>query len=74
VVSRPLISAPSLIGSRNLAKSLVFCLYLGEVFCKDYSYRTERSYTDWVRRFILFHIKKHPPKLGEPEIEAFLTH
>lgn len=27
---------------------------------KHYSYRTEQSYVDWVRRFILFHGKRHP--------------
>jgi integron integrase len=41
---------------------------------KHYSYRTEETYTDWVRRFILFHEKKHPDTMGAPEIRAFLTH
>jgi len=35
---------------------------------------TERSYVHWVRRFILFHGKKHPKTMGKEEIEAFLTH
>jgi len=39
-----------------------------------YSIRTERSYVDWIRRFILFHQKRHPREMGGPEIEAFLTH
>ena len=29
---------------------------------------------DWIRRFILFHGKRHPRQMGIPEIEAFLTH
>ncbi len=41
---------------------------------KHYAYRTEASYVDWIRRFILFHDKRHPQDMGEPEVEAFLTH
>ncbi len=41
---------------------------------KHYSYRTEESYLDWVRRFILFHNKRHPNDMGAPEIQAFLTY
>ena len=35
---------------------------------------TERAYVDWVRRFILFHGKRHPQEMGAREVEAFLTH
>lgn len=41
---------------------------------KHYSMRTETCYVDWVRRFVLFHDKRHPLHIGAPEIEAFLTH
>ena len=41
---------------------------------KHYSYRTEESYVQWIRRYILFHDKRHPKDMGTPEIEAFLTH
>ena len=41
---------------------------------KHYSIRTETQYVQWVRRFILFHGKKHPRYMGAPEVEAFLTH
>ena len=37
------------------------------------SYATEKSYLGWIRRFILFHGKRHPAEMGEPEIEAYLT-
>jgi len=40
---------------------------------KHYSIRTEESYVNWIRRFILFHQKRHPSQMGVPEIEAFLT-
>ena len=39
-----------------------------------YSIRTEEAYTDWARRFILFHHKRHPKEMGSAEIEAFLSH
>ena len=38
-----------------------------------HSPRTERSYVDWIRRFILFHGKRHPAELGSEAVEAFLT-
>ncbi len=41
---------------------------------KHYSLRTEQAYTDWIRRFVLFHGKRHPAAMGAPEVEAFLTH
>jgi integron integrase len=39
-----------------------------------YSYRTEQQYLQWVRRYILFHQKRHPREIGAPEVEAFLSH
>ena len=36
-----------------------------------YSLRTEQSYVHWIRRFILFHGKRHPPEWGEPETRHF---
>ena len=41
---------------------------------KHYSIRTEKVYVDWVRRFILFHGKRHPRELDASHIETFLTH
>jgi integron integrase len=41
---------------------------------RHYSYRTEQTYIDWVRRYILFHQKRHPGTMGEREIQAFLAH
>ena len=41
---------------------------------KHYSIRTEEAYVSWIKRFILFHNKRHPKDMGSPEIEAFLTH
>ena len=33
---------------------------------KHYSIRTEQTYVEWIRRFILFHKKRHPAEMGEP--------
>ncbi len=41
---------------------------------KHYSFRTEKTYTDWIRRFILFHNKRHPKEMGVPEVQQFITH
>jgi hypothetical protein len=41
---------------------------------KHYAYSTEESYVQWIRRYILFHHKRHPNEMAEPEVEAFLTH
>jgi integrase len=41
---------------------------------KHYSPRTEENYVQWIRRFILFHNKRHPSEMGDVEITAFLNH
>ena len=41
---------------------------------KNYSYATEQTYIGWIRRYILFHQKRHPAEMGKAEIEAFLTY
>jgi integron integrase len=41
---------------------------------KHYSYRTEVSYINWIKRYLIFHNRQHPRELGNPEIEAFLSH
>ncbi len=39
----------------------------------NYSIRTEESDLNWIKRYILFHNKRHPAELGKAEMEAFLT-
>ena len=41
---------------------------------KHYALNTERAYLPWIKRFILFHKKRHPADMGEREIGEFLTH
>jgi integron integrase len=40
---------------------------------KHYSFRTEQIYLGWIRRFILFHGKRHPGDMAEAEVTDFLT-
>lgn len=41
---------------------------------RHYSLRTEKVYVGWIRRFILFHEKRHPVEMGPTEVNAFLSH
>src|SRR5690554_5119379 len=41
---------------------------------KGYSLRTEKTYLHWVKRFILFHGKRHPNSMNDEEVRQFLSH
>lgn len=41
---------------------------------QHYSYRTERTYIDWILRYIRYHGVRHPKEMGAAEIEAFLSY
>jgi integron integrase len=41
---------------------------------KHFSIRTEQTYVDWIRRYILFHGKRHPREMAEAEVTEFLSH
>jgi site-specific recombinase XerD len=41
---------------------------------RQYSLRTEHSYINWIKRFIIFNGKRHPSELGAAEVTAFLSH
>ncbi len=41
---------------------------------RGYAYSTEKTYIHWVKRFILFHQKRHPLEMGRAEVEQFLAH
>jgi len=44
------------------------------VRARHYSPRTEASYVGWVKRFVVFHGRRHPDELGEADVRAFLDH
>jgi len=41
---------------------------------KHYSLRTEKTYVDWIKRYIFHHGKRHPKDMGAAEVESFLSH
>ena len=45
----------------------------GELRARHYSRRTEDAYVHWIRRFIVFHGRRHPRELAAAEIAAFIT-
>ena len=44
-----------------------------QIRVKHYALRTEKVYADWVRRFIVFHGRRHPRELSAAHVEAFLS-
>jgi len=40
---------------------------------RHYSRRTEEAYVHWIRRYIVFHRKTHPSRMGVTDISRFLT-
>jgi len=45
-----------------------------EIRIRHYSIRTEDTYVDWIRRYILFHDKRHPQEMGAVQVNEFLSH
>ena len=69
MMSNNLIKPLSAAGPPRLLDQVRARLRLGH-----YGARTETAYLGWIRRFILFHGKRHPAGLAKAEIEAFLGH
>lgn len=45
-----------------------------ELSTNHYSKRTQEAYISWIKRFILFHNKRHPKEMGAEEIKQFISH
>jgi integron integrase len=61
--SPPSAAAPTLLNeSRRVARVM------------HYSLRTEQQYVLWIRDFVRFHRMRHPREMGQPEVQAYLTH
>ncbi len=56
------------------AKPRLLDLVRDRIRARHFSIRTEQTYLGWIRRFILFHDKRHPAEMGRAEVESFLTH
>jgi len=55
-------------------KHSAFLDHVREVIrCNQFSYSTEKTYVNWIYRFIVFHNKRHPNEMGGKEIADFLT-
>jgi len=60
-------------GSQVPAAPRLFDLLRSRIRMRHYSVRTERVYAHWVRRYVLFHGKRHPREMGPAEITSFLS-
>jgi integron integrase len=54
------------------AKPRLLDLTRNKLRAKHYSYRTEQQYLYWIRRYVLYHGKRHPAEMSGPEVEQFL--
>lgn len=57
-----------------MASSQFLSLVKQAVRASNFSIRTERTYLDWIKRFILFHNKRHPGSMGEAEVSEFIDY
>ena len=57
-----------------VGQSMLFARVRHVIQRLHYSIRTEQCYLQWIKRFILFHNKKHPDEMGTAEVEQFLTY
>lgn len=64
---------PEGVGRRRRRRPLIEELR-HQIRLRHMSRSTERAYTGWVKRFVVFHGMKHPSELGNTDIEAFLGH
>ncbi len=66
---------PTTIASSRLANKPKLLDQVRDVIRRrHYSVRTEQAYIDWIKRFIIYHNKRHPAEMAEEEVAQFLTH
>jgi len=73
VVQFPRPSAGRASGGAATAPPRLLDVVSAALRARHYSPRTEKAYIGWIRRFILFHGKRHPREMAEPEIGEFLS-
>jgi integron integrase len=64
---------PSSQTQQNLPAPRLLDRVRAAVRLRHYSRRTEKAYAAWIRRFIVFHEKRHPSEMGAAEVTAFLS-
>ena len=47
---------------------------VAKMHAKHDSLRTQKTYVDWIKRYIWHFDKRHPKDMGAAEVEVFLTH
>ncbi|HTT42826.1 MAG TPA: integron integrase [Steroidobacteraceae bacterium] len=52
----------------------LFAVVRERIRTRHLSPRTEQAYLQWIRRYVVFHERKHPRELGAAAVEQFLTH
>lgn len=57
-----------------MSKSSLISRLRTEIRRRNYSYKTEQAYANWVVRFVKFHDLKHPSKMDEDELEEYLNY
>lgn len=57
-----------------MSKSKLLDRVSTEIRRRNYSYRTEQAYVNWIIRFVKFHKLVHPSKMGEPEVITYLNY
>ncbi|MBC8213594.1 MAG: phage integrase N-terminal SAM-like domain-containing protein [Candidatus Marinimicrobia bacterium] len=45
-----------------------------EIQTRHYSTKTEKTYRNWIKQYVLFHKKRHPNEMSEKEVNQFLSH
>jgi integron integrase len=60
--------------SKSVKKPKLLDQVRAAIRTKHYSRRTEAAYVHWIRRFVIFHKKRHPKEMGEKEIREFLNY
>ena len=61
------------IGSRATGRTF-FDVAREKMRTRHMAYRTEQAYLQWMRRYVVFHDRRHPRDLGPAAVEQFLTH
>ena len=57
-----------------MSQPKLFDQFHSAIRIRNYSPRTEEAYWHWIKKFILFHNKRHPNEMGELEVTTFLSH
>jgi integrase len=66
-------AAPMAAASSSPQKPKLLAQVRQAIHTRHYSYRTEKAYVHWIKRYIFFHNKRHPQEMAEGEIALFLS-